>query len=271
MFFLSGDGHLIIDNIPNDFSKYFDWVVMNHTFIKLKEIPHTIYLKTDYMSYFVNNVLPLVNNKFRLITACSDYSPSVNFPNEYDLIINHPLLDVWYACNKVHDHAKVRPLPAGLYSYPEKYHNLLLELFVKSYTIPKKNKVLCIWRSRDFNVCGNEYITRESVKHYVLQHPDIFDWIEPDISIEEFYRLLVTYKYILCPVGNGIDPAPKSFEAIITNTIPIMISSNNTRDVYKDLPCILVDNFEEVLESEFLDKKAEELKDKLFNFNTIIK
>jgi hypothetical protein len=271
MFFINDNGAEMINNIPNNFSKYFDWVVMNNTFIKLKEVPNTVYAKIDFLPYFVNAVLPLINNTFRLITACSDYSPSVNFPNEYQIIINHPLLDVWYTNNKIHDHIKVRPLPAGLCNYPETYHNKLLDLYIKSYNTPKKNKILCIWRHRDFNVCDPEYITRDKMKQFIHIYPEIFDWVEPNLNNEEFNNLLITYKYILCPVGNGVDPSPKSFEAIATNTIPIMIASHNTRDAYKDLPCILVDNFEEVIVPGFLDNKVESLKDKLYNLNTLIK
>ncbi len=105
----------------------------------------------------------------------------------------------------------------------------------------------------------------------MLEYPDIFDWVEPNMNTEDFYNLLMTYKYVLCPVGNGVDPSPKSFEALAVNTIPIMIRTLNTCDVYNDLPSILVDDFKEILTNGFLDNKYEELKHMLFSDETLYK
>jgi hypothetical protein len=55
------------------------------------------------------------------------------------------------------------------------------------------------------------------------------------------------YKFVLCPVGNGVDPCPKAHESIILKTIPIMIRTQNTFEVYSDLPAVLVDDFSEIL------------------------
>jgi hypothetical protein len=270
-YFLNGDGHPIIAGNPNDFSKNFDWIVTPVKTYRNKEIPETIYVKVDYLPIFVNDLLPTIKNNFKLITSCSDFSPSVNFPNEYNTIINNPFLVIWYAGNKVHEHEKVKAFPGGLCHSPEEIDKLLLSVSKKSHLIIKKNKVLCIWRDRNWNVCGNEYITRNKVKEFILQYPDIFDWVEPNINEAQFYELLLNYKYVLCPVGNGIDPCPKSFEAIALNTIPIFIRTNNTKDVYDDLPCILVDDFKEVIQPNFLDNNYDKLKHLLYSEETLHK
>jgi hypothetical protein len=111
----------------------------------------------------------------------------------------------------------------------------------------ESNKILCIWRNRNFNVCGNQYITRHIVERFVKQYPDTFDWVEPDLPTDEFYKLMSNYKFVLCPVGNGVDPCPKAHESIILKTIPIMIRTQNTFEVYSDLPAVLVDDFSEIL------------------------
>jgi len=80
-----------------------------------------------------------------------------------------------------------------------------------------------------------------------------------------------TYKYVLCPVGNGVDPSPKSFEAIAVNTIPIFIKTPNTSDFYDIMPCILVNNFEEILQSEFLNMNYERIKHLLYSEETLYK
>lgn len=95
------------------------------------------------------------------------------------------------------------------------------------------------------------------MKNFVLQYPDIFDWVEPNLESREFFELVAKYKYVLCPVGNGVDPCPKSFEAIILKTLPIMIRTINTVDVYSILPGLLVDDFSELLINGVLENAYE--------------
>ena len=271
MYFLSSNGLDMLRNIPNEFSKNFDWVVTESELHKFKEVPETIYIKVDFLPFFVNNVLPMITNNFTLITSCSDYSPSVNFTTEYNIIINHPLLLCWYASNKIHEHEKIKPFPQGLCCYPESFHNFLLKLNKESINISKKDKILCCWRDRESNICGSEYVTRNQTKKFILEYPNIFDWIEPTLSNEEFTIIMSTYKYVLCPVGNGVDPSPKSFEAIAVNTIPIFIKTSNTVDFYETMPCILVNSYEEILQPDFLNTNYEKLKHLLYSEETLYK
>ena len=71
------------------------------------------------------------------------------------------------------------------------------------------------------------------------------------------------YKFVICPVGNGVDPCPKAYEAIILKTIPIMIRTQNTIEVYSDLPVVLVDDFSELLGMDL--SEIYESKKHLFN------
>jgi hypothetical protein len=139
--------------------------------------------------------------------------------------------------------------------------DLVANLLSKRSSVIKQesNKVLCLWRSRNYNDCGSEFITRDKVKEWVQTRPDIFDWISQPMDTNAFHDLLAKYKFVLCPVGNGVDPCPKAFEAFILKTIPIIIRTINTKDVYQEWPAIMVDDFAEILEEGFLDKKYAEL------------
>lgn len=271
MYFLSSNGLDMLENIPNEFSKNFDWVVTESLLYAFKEVPKTIYVKLDFLHTFVTQLLHTITNDFILITTCSDYSPSVKFKSEYNFLINHPLLLCWYASNKLHEHEKVKPLPQGLCCYPESFHNFLLKYNKESINVSKKDKILCCWRDRDINVCGEEYVTRNQTKQFILEYPDIFEWIEPTLSNQEFTIIMSTYKYVLCPVGNGVDPSPKSFEAIAVNTIPIFIKTLNTSDFYDMMPCILVNNYEEIIQPDFLSTNYEKVKHLLYSEETLYK
>jgi len=248
MNFLADDGHFLIKNQPSRFSNYFDWIMTEHTILKRKEVPETIFVKTDYLPRFVNENLPYLTNKFVFITGSSDWSPVLNFTREYYIILSNPYLIKWYMTNSLSSHPKIVTYSGGL-CHNETSDKLLLDT---RSNIEKResNKILCVWRNRDFNVCGHQYITRHIVEKFVKEYPETFDWVDPNLSTEQFYNLMSQYKFVLCPVGNGVDPCPKAYEAIILKTIPIMIRTQNTFEVYSDLPVLLVDDFSEVLEMD---------------------
>jgi len=267
-YFLADDGHKLISNIPSRFSNYFDWIFTYNTILKKTDFPKTIYVKTDYLPRFVE-YLSLLNNKFTLITGTSDYSPSVNFRKEYDEILANPFLIKWYMSNCLSVHEKIIAYPGGL-CHNEISDDVLLTL--RNRCIKNKgNKILCIWRERDFNVCGNEFITREQTKKFIQLYPDIFDFIEPKLDVVDFYKLLAEYKFVLCPVGNGVDPCPKLFEGIILNTIPIIIRTTNTEDIYNDMPVLLVNKFEEILSFDNLGDIYDSYNSLLNTDNTLYK
>ena len=60
------------------------------------------------------------------------------------------------------------------------------------------------------------------------------------------WRLHNIYSFELCPEGNGID-THRFYEAILNNTIPI-VKKNTLYELYKQFPCIIVDNWNEITE-----------------------
>lgn len=240
--FLADDGHFLIKDQPSRFSGMFDWIVTEHKTLKKKEVPESIFVKTDYLPRFLREDFLQCTTPFILVTGSSDWCPSVNFPTEYERLVHSDLVIKWYMTNCLSTHPKVFAYPGGL-CHNEISDDILLSTR-KEAVKREDNKVLCIWRDRDFNVCGDMYVTRKQVESFVKQHPDVFDWVDASLDTLEFYRLLSTYKFVLCPFGNGVDPCPKAFESLIVNTIPIMIRTRNTEEVYSELPVILVDTFE---------------------------
>jgi hypothetical protein len=55
------------------------------------------------------------------------------------------------------------------------------------------------------------------------------------------------YKWCLCPLGNGVDCAPKIVECFFLKTIPIIKKNFNVINLYKNYPVIFVDDFKDVL------------------------
>ena len=89
--FIGHDGWTMLDNTSFYFANYFDWIMMQDKIIKKTETPRHVYIKTDYLNKYCNE-LKNINNDFILITGCSDYSPQINFKDTYLKIIDLPHL-----------------------------------------------------------------------------------------------------------------------------------------------------------------------------------
>ena len=260
--FLADDGHHLIANKPSRFTSMFDWNATEHTFLKKTATPTTIFVKTDYLRRFVSQEFPHITNPFVLITGVADWSPSVNFPHEYEVLVNSPLVIRWYMTNCLCEHPKIVAYPGGL-CHNETSDDILRRVRCESVK-QSHSRILCIWRDRTFNVCGDQYIVRKRIEEFVKQHPDRFDWVDATLDSESFYRLASSYKFVLCPIGNGVDPCPKAYESMILKSVPIIVNTQNTKTVYADLPALLVDRFEDVLDID-LDAVYEMYRERLSN------
>jgi hypothetical protein len=77
---------------------------------------------------------------------------------------------------------------------------------------------------------------------YLLERLRDESWchVEFDVPHEDFVRALHTYKYVLCPTGNGLDTY-RILEAIYAGCIPI-VESGYWAQAYEKLPVIFINN-----------------------------
>lgn len=265
-FFLGQSGHKILSGLPDDFGSYFDWVITPRNIYKNNEIPKSIYLKTDFLNIFASSILSEIKSEFILITACSDFSPEINYRNAYKNLINDPRLKFWYMNNMYTKNEKSFSLPAGLGSgvpgfgpvegWDEKKIDETL-LNVRLYQNTKKNKIFCSFRSRDTNVCGNELSILPKILKIVKENPDLFDYYEPDkMDFISFIEILSQYKYSICPYGNGLDPSPTMWLSLIFNTIPVIYRNPNVEDMFAGTDSVIYFNkFEDIISRDLYIEK----------------
>lgn len=65
------------------------------------------------------------------------------------------------------------------------------------------------------------------------------------VHMDEYYEDIVKHHYVLSPEGRGPD-CHRTWEAIALGSIPIVKRNPPATDILKDLPCLLVDSWEEV-------------------------
>lgn len=109
------------------------------------------------------------------------------------------------------------------------------------------------------NVAGSDKVERFRATKWAQSVPgqEIFDFVATELNAKQYLHLVSEYAFILCPNGNGIDPCPRMWEALIIGTVPI-IKSGTMDDAYTWLPCLVVNDWDEVT-PELLNKKGSEL------------
>jgi hypothetical protein len=163
----------------------------------------TIFVKTDYIRQFFQEFQG--NEPYILVTGLSDYSPSTFFTDSelFSLLDRHEIIE-WRAQNLCTTHQKLKHLPIGLEDTPtklafcEKYRDELR-------AVPKRDAVYS-----NFTPDSNPHERNCFVS-------DVTD----RQAFEDYMRTMAGYKYVMCPMGNGID-THRFWEARICGCIPII-------------------------------------------------
>ena len=262
--YLGHHGNAMKNNTSFYFANYFDWIFMKDKVIKKNEHPNSCYIKTDYLQKYINDILN-IKNDFILISGCSDFSPQINFKNEFNKIIELSNLKKWYAENNLSTHPKMYSLSVGFATHSVGYEKILLSLNKSINIFEKKDKIFSCFRMRGGNCCGSEYNERTNCDIFIKNNEKLFDVFSPLLSKQKFQETLLQYKWCFCPLGNGVDHSPKLLECFFLKTIPICKKNINSYNLYKDYPIIWIDNFNLIL------NKTNLIYDYNINWDSIIK
>ena len=248
-------------------TRYTDSGINTISHVEIFKAKHTVknpekriyHLRLDYndessawntMEYFLNHVLPTINNKFIMMITGED----LTFPNQidyrwreehqlnlikqtYNSIIDHHLLLHCFIENRDEIHPKTSSIPLGI--NPREMPNMNCDYIMKYMhnSTPLKErilKVICIHRQRKGD--------REIIDNYKNNEWKHFTITEGNYHIDSWYKLLQTYPFIICAHGGGIDPCPKIWEALCVGCIPI-IKSSALNDVYTQFPVVILDEW----------------------------
>ena len=83
---------------------------MTNDVIKIINNSRIFFVKTDYLNYFENTILPRINHQFILVSTLSDYNSGRN-----EKIINNKYLIKWFGQNMIPNN-KTQGIPMGLES-----------------------------------------------------------------------------------------------------------------------------------------------------------
>lgn len=247
--FLSGD----------TFRKLCEHIVeSDESFNKLKNSVSSLHEKTiifvqsNYLLKFQDEILPLIKTRFILISHNSDR----NIDSRFLPIASSPFLQKWFAQNCTDEileaSPKVVPLPIGLEN--QHFHNAgdvksfkkLLRL-IKYGKISKKQKIL-VALNLSTNPDGRFECYRAFWKKPVTLEMMSF------ISSNSYRKIAAECMFIASPAGNGLD-CHRTWEAMYLGAVPL-VEDNKMNRAFSELglPMICVKDW-----NEFAAKNEEEL------------
>ncbi len=197
------------------------------------------------------------NKKFIIFTALED-TPL----DEYIEIPNNVL--AIHAANGVYLENKIKPYPHGLerIMYNGYNHHEILESYIDRDTVPTHTLLIC---HRD------DTGARSSIRD--IFNGKEFATVSPKLEYESYLRAIKDHKFVLCPSGNGIESA-RNWETLYMKRVPIFKRHPYLEEMFKDFPCLFVDNWEEVTEEllkehEYLYQKAQHIDQDLLDLDKV--
>jgi len=179
----------------------------------------TVFVRADYVTEFfsLDFKKPLV-----VVSGMSDYSPSTFFTDEeISNILANPMIIEWRAQNVCTTHPKLKHLPIGLEDTQTKL-DFCRDFGDELKSIPKSDKVYY-----NFTNSTNPY-----ERSCFDTHPT-----SPKCDFETYMREMARHKYVLCPMGNGID-SHRFWEAQVCGCIPIVRCPKEFLPTYEGVPYV---------------------------------
>lgn len=206
-----------------------DFLDQSKPYIDLTKKPQIIFLYTDWVDAFKQQILPNIRYRFKLITHNADEGV---YQKDLDLLEDDRLIR-WYGMNCHIEHSKLTQIPIGIANeqWPHGDEELLRE--IAALNIPKNNRVYC-----NFNPATNP--ERLSILRSLENNP--FVDIEQDkLDQKSYWSKLASYKYVISPPGNSVD-CHRIWESLYLNTVPICLNSIELKS-FESAGILFVDSY----------------------------
>lgn len=268
---------------------------------KIREQKNTpiVFLKTELLEEYVDLLLS-IQRKYILITASNDDTcvPYYEYPANNERIVEKTneilkssFLISWYTKNACILHEKIKPVPLGpkwqwrstAFFGEDKTETLsiLKKLCLSPDKMLKNNELdLCTFEPHKClkkNLLYFNFTAWTTNEPKFKPHTNIRNQVIDDLKnkgfqyndnteFESYMNELTSYKFCVSPPGRGID-THRTWEAFMVGTIPIILSSP-LNDLYKTLPCIVLDDFS-IITKEFLNEKYKEIIEKEYDYSIL--
>ena len=244
-----------------------DFIQLNK-FSKLHNGSTVFFCKTDYIQEDFQTISKL-NTKVILITGNSDYSITD------ELVELAPKnISKWYCQNAISNNDIIYPLPLGLENKYEPFRQNHGIAYVERM-IQKENIITSLRTNKpekfiyaNYNIQTN-YVHRSQLTNFI-NNISYITLEKSNLNLNDFFNHLSNHKMVLCPIGNGID-THRLWETLYCNRIPIIIKMGNYKlyDLYKRLPIIILNNYEELKNQQYIYNLYEKIVSNHYNLELL--
>lgn len=197
---------------------------------------------------------PIILNKFATGLCSKLIRPVVVYVGGYDYFAAdsmRKILDCHYvfklfALSPLLRHSKLVPYPIG----PGKINKMWEQFYVDKDKGPSRGKkipkALASFNIKKSKWDSDTWATRNLVSKLsgsVWNNFVNIGWAKKEVSFQHFFS---EYQFVICPRGKGIDTY-RTWQALHVGSIPI-VESSAINDLYKDLPIVVVDKWENLSE-----------------------
>ena len=243
-----------LNSYPN-IKKYIKKLILLNGKISSNELEiinssYSFFIKTDYINYFANVILPFIKHPFILLTHNSDYRSGDN-----TAILSNEYLVKWYGSN-IYITDKTMCLPIGLENSHFGNTNF-------SVCVNNRNNVKTELVYFNFSIETN-FNLRKNVENILINKG-----FKKNTSKkwEDYIVELSKHKFCISPRGNGID-CHRHWEAIYVGCIPIVL--NDAKDpiyhYFKHLPILFISDYS-VITEDFLNEEYKKFNEKTFDLS----
>ena len=208
------------------------YIINNQNIVTLILLMNLLIIQLNFFAIVI--ILIYFQQKFILVTHNSD--GEIRNTNEVNNILNCNKLIKWFGQNICIEHPKLFFLPIGLAN--SQWSNGNLSLFYNENFINnlKNNKTNNMYFNFNINTNFNKrQICYESLKDKLV-------WLNTIDPIENQKRLS-TYKFCICPEGNGVD-SHRLWECLYLKVVPVVIKSEFTSILEKqNIPLVILENW----------------------------
>ena len=205
------------------------------------------FVKTDYLDYFQDIIMPHIKKSFILVNHNSAYSSG-----NHNKIINNPLLIRWYGQNMKY-HIKTQGIPLGLQN--KQYIGSDINICIQNRD---NHKEYLLYFNFSTSTNPDRKLTEDILIKNRFKKNKRVDW-------PQYINDLSKHKFCISPEGMGID-CHRIWESLYVNTIPIVKKNDILYKYFNDLPILWVDNFE-IITEEFLNDEYIKRINKRYNLD----
>lgn len=245
-------------------------------FFEINQLSHLhdeekiFFCKTDYLEKDFETISNIKNNVI-LISGNSDYAITDSIVDTAPKNIK-----IWYTQNALSNNSILQPIPIGLEN----------ELFSVrdghglgwGQRVKEKKEIIRLNNTKNITpkklIYANFTIETNPLYRLPLRNSiqkiEHITWKDPKLSLSDFFNDLYDHKMVLCPVGNGVD-THRLWETLYCNRVPITIKVGNFKiyELYKKLPVIILNTFEELLDKQNIIDQYTETINKKYDYSLL--